>query len=336
MTPDTHPTFHDAYPAVLRRVLTNPDHEISTRNNPAVEVLDVSYRIADPRQRVPYLLKRPINLAYNWGELLWYMSGRDDVDMIAYYAPVMRTWTPDGKTLTGTAYGRRLFVPGRDGRTQWQRVMDLLEKDPDSKRGVLAIFDADELAIDDNPDMSCTLGAHMLLRDGTLHMTCYMRANDSYLGMPSDVFTFTTLQELAANLLGARLGHYTHHVGSMHVNSWDQEKVRGLLSEVDDIDYQPPNYRFPIMPADRCMESIRLVIQEEEALRLNQVQHTPKSVAHTGLAWYWQQVLLVLEAYRQIKHTSEPVNGDVLDVLHPGYRWLIQQRWPDRMPEEAA
>src|SRR5690606_24764365 len=95
MTPETLPTFHDAYPAVLRRVLTSPDYDISTRGNVSAEVLDVSFRLANPRQRVPYLGARPINIAYNWAELLWYMSARSDVDMIGYYAPVMRTWAPD-------------------------------------------------------------------------------------------------------------------------------------------------------------------------------------------------------------------------------------------------
>ncbi|MEU4513096.1 thymidylate synthase [Nonomuraea wenchangensis] len=336
MTPDLLPSVHDAYPSVLRNVLRRHDYRISTRGNNSVELLDVSFRISDPRQRVPYLRERPINIAYNWAELLWYMAGRCDVDMIGYYAPVMRTWVPDGRNLTGTAYGLRLFTPGRDGRTQWQRVLDLLAKDPDSKRGVMAIFDPDELAIDDNPDMSCTLGSHMLLRDGVLHMTCYMRANDAFLGMPSDLFTFTLLQELAAALLGATLGHYSHHVGSMHINDVDQVKVRRLLSEVDDPNYQPPQFIFPVMPATDCMDSIRLVSQEEEALRLNQTRHTPASAEQTGLAWYWQQVLLIFEAYRQITHTLQVVDGDLLDALDPGYRWLVEQRWPDRMPKGAA
>jgi thymidylate synthase len=337
MTPESLPTFHDVYPSVLREVTLGHEYAISTRGNSSVELLDMSFRITDPRQRVLYLVKRPINLAYNWGELLWYMSGRNDVDMIAYYAPIMRTWSPDGRHLTGTAYGRRLFVPDDiDGRTQWQRVMELLEKDPDSKRGVLAVFDADELVVDDNPDMSCTLASHLLLRDGMLHMTCYLRANDAFLGLPSDVFTFTVLQELGANLLGADVGNYTHHVGSMHVNDPDRDKVRDLLAEIDDLDYQPPRFTFPIMPAVDCMDSIRLLIEEEQALRTGKVRHTPASVERTGLTWYWQQILLIFETYRQITHTEATVRGDVLEALDPGYRWLIEHRWPTRMPRGTA
>jgi nucleoside-diphosphate kinase len=58
---------------VLRAVTEGPHHRISTRGNASLELLDVTFRITDPTQRVPWLRQRPINLAYNWAELLWYM-----------------------------------------------------------------------------------------------------------------------------------------------------------------------------------------------------------------------------------------------------------------------
>jgi thymidylate synthase len=257
--------------------------------------------------------------------------------MIGYYAPMMRQSSGDGRTLTGTAYGRTLFTTtGRVGRTQWQRVLDLLTKDNDTKRAVLSIFHPDELIIDDNPDVSCTIAAQLLLRDGALHMSCYMRGNDAFMGLPSDVFSFTVLQELAAHQLGVRVGRYSHHVGSMHINLPNKSKVRSLLAEVDAPGYQPPPFRFPAMPADACMTSLRLLVQEEAGLRANRHQHTATSVAATGLAPYWQQVLLLLELYRQISHTDQPVPEEILQALDPGYRWLVARRWPKRMPGEAA
>jgi thymidylate synthase len=36
--------------------------------------------------------------------------------------------------------------------------------------------------------------------------------------------------------------------------------------------------------------------------------------------------------YRQIVHQPDvPVDPDSLAVLHPGHRWLVAHRWPDRM-----
>jgi thymidylate synthase len=336
MTPECTQTFHEAYTRVLRQVTTSPDHRISTRGNTSMELLDVSFRITDPTQRVPYLAARPINLAYNWAEVLWYWSGCTDLDMIGYYAPMMKVGSHDGRTLTGTAYGRSLFTPGPDGITQWQRVLDLLGKDNDTKRGVLSIFSPTELAIDDNPDVSCTIAAQFFLREDRLHLTCYMRGNDAFMGMPSDVFSFTVLQELAACLLGVQVGHYSHHVGSMHVNLPNRPKVRKILAEVDADGYQPPAFHFPDMPADACLTSLRLLAQEEARLRTNSHQHTADSIAGTGLDPYWQQILLVWEVYRQITHTDQPISVEIMQALDPGYRWLVERRWPNRMPEGAA
>lgn len=336
MTPETVPSFHDAYPAVLRRIQADPDHDISTRGNISLEVLDVCFRITDPRQRVPYLVTRPINIAYNWAEVLWYVCARNDLDMIGYYAPSMAHASGDGHTLTGTAYGPPIFGPRLDGRSQWERVLDLLGKDPDSKRAVLSVFGPDELADLGNPDVSCTIAAQFLLREGALHASVYMRGNDAFMGMPSDVFSFTVLQELAAVLLGARLGTYTHHVGSMHLNQPHRAKTRKLLAELDKPGYQPPALTFPAMPATPPMRQLQLLAEQEEQLRLNQVQHTCTSVTTVGLEPYWQQVLLIFEAYRQIQHSSQPLDPEVLAALDPAYRWLLTRRWPKRMPGAAA
>ncbi|WP_329429025.1 thymidylate synthase [Streptosporangium sp. NBC_01495] len=326
----TFPTFHEAYIAVLDATTNRPDHTIATRGNTSAELLNVSYRITDPRDRLPFLTRRPVNIAYNLAEALWYLSGRCDLDMIGYYAPGMANYSADGHTLTGTAYGRALFARGQDGHTQWDRILDLLRSDPDSKRAVLGFFRPAELEIEANPDVSCTVAAQFLLRENRLHLTSYMRGNDAYMGMVSDVFAFTFLQEFAAALLSVQVGHYTHHVGSMHVNEPDYKTVRRLLVEVQQDSYQRPRFAPPTMPAASSWGEVRVVLEQEEALRTNTVQHTPGSIEKTGLPPYWQQILLIFEAHRQIKHTDQPVAPDLLDALDPGYRWLVTRRWRNR------
>jgi thymidylate synthase len=231
MIPRTFSSFHDAYVGVLEAIMTRPDQTISTRGNTSAELLDVSFRITQPRERLPFLVRRPVNIAYNLAEALWYLSGRNDLDMIAYYAPGMANYSADGRTLTGSAYGRALFDQGSDGRTQWDRVLGLLADDPDSKRAVVTFFRPDELAVESNPDVSCTIAAQFLLRGGCLHLTSYMRGNDAFMGMVSDVYAFTFIQEFAAVRLGVEVGHYSHHVGSMHINDRDMKTVRRLLNE---------------------------------------------------------------------------------------------------------
>ncbi|WP_329092389.1 thymidylate synthase [Streptosporangium sp. NBC_01469] len=243
-----------------------------------------------------------MNVVYNLAEALWYLSGRCDLSMIGYYAPGMGTYSADGHMLTGTAYGRALFTRGQDGHTQWDRVLDLLRRDPDSKRAVLGFFRPNELVelVEQvNPDVSCTIAAQFMLRENRLHLTSYVRGNDAYTGM-----------EFAATLLGVQVGHYTHHVGSMHVNEPHYKSVRRVLNEVNQEDYRRPTFTPPVMPTSSWWHEVRAVLKQEEALRTNAVQHTSASVKATGLPSYWQQILLVFEAYRQIKHTDQPITSN--------------------------
>lgn len=335
MIPLTFPSFHDTYIGVCGAITGEPDQTISTRGNTSAELLDVSFRISNPRDRIPYLVRRPVNIAYNLAEALWYLGGRSDLAMIGYYAPGMANYSADGRTLTGSAYGRALFYEDANGGSQWDRVMRLLIADPDTKRAMVTFFRPDEIAIDDNPDVSCTIAAQFLLRNGRLHLTSYMRGNDAYMGMVSDVFAFTFMQEFAAAQLGVHVGHYSHHVGSMHINDRDLKNVRRLLKEASQDGYRRPAFEPPRMPVGSSWSDIETVLAHEAILRGN-VEPLPLAKLETiPLAPYWQQILLVFEVYRQIKHTDEPVKAETLAALDPGFQWLVRRRWANRMPKGA-
>jgi thymidylate synthase len=123
----------------LSQVASSPQYEIATRGNAAREILNVCFTVQDPVARIPYLAARKANIVFNHTEALWYLSGRDDLAMIGHYAPRLRRFSADGKRLTGTAYGPRLFGPGPDGASQFDRVIALLRADPDTKRAAMVV-----------------------------------------------------------------------------------------------------------------------------------------------------------------------------------------------------
>src|SRR5215467_6821551 len=100
-----------------------------------------------PRERVCFAPARRPNIVFHFAEVLWYLAGSDEVEHIAYYAPSLRRFTADGRVLTGTAYGRRIFRHEQGGCSQWERVRRLLACDPDSKRACIQVFEAEELAV---------------------------------------------------------------------------------------------------------------------------------------------------------------------------------------------
>jgi thymidylate synthase len=327
-------TFTDAYLAVLLRIIGDYQYEIATRGNSAREILNVCFTVGDPLARSPYLAARRVNVVFNHAEALWYLAGRDDLAMIAHYAPRLLAVSADGQRLTGTAYGARLFRPGRDGASQFDRVVALLRTDPDTKRAVMLVMEPGELADPNNPDVACTLGLHLMVRGGALHLTAYMRANDAVTGLLCDVFSFTFIQEYAARLLGVRVGGYTHHAGSMHINLPDLAKADAIVRQATSA--APPCFPTAAMPADRTGD-LAAVLAWEQALRLNQQAATAGDPGVAGLHPYWRQIVMLFEAHRQItRHPAGPVDDATLGALHPGHRWLLSRRWPQNVPTLAG
>ncbi|WP_351234400.1 thymidylate synthase [Streptomyces sp. NPDC002133] len=337
LTPPVFDDFESAYLEVIRHITDTYDYRNAPRGNTARECIGLSFQIANPRERLPYLAARKINPVFHFAEALWYMAGRTDLDMIGHYASRMRLSSRDGTTIVGSAYGSRIFNPvGTDTMSPFDRVISLLRNEADSKRGLMPIFTADELALDNNPDMSCVVALHLLARRAQLHMVCYMRANDCDRGLLSDVFSFTMIQELAAVQLGLDVGTYTHHIGSAHIGDRDYDRVRRILAEASTRP-EPVQHAFPAMPADTSLATIGDLLMHEERLRNNKAQYTPDDIAGLGFAPYWQQVLLLFEAYRQIRYCeADPVDKRVQNALAPGLRWLMARRWPARISEGST
>jgi thymidylate synthase len=327
-------TFQPAYVAVLRHVMSSPDFATATRGKTAQESINVSFTIRRPIARTAYLAARGANIVFNHAEALWYLSGRDDLDMIAYYAPTLRQLSVDGKRLTGTAYGPRLFGhEPEDGLSQFDRVLRLLRDDPDAKRAAMMIMHPDELADPTNPDVACTLGLQLMLRGGALHMAAFMRGNDAVIGLLGDTFAFTFIQEFAARLLAVRVGTYAHHVGSMHINVRDLDKVKAILAESES---GGTNFAPAEMPAGTSWSDIHQVLEWEQRLRHNEWHVNQAMLDQLPAKRYWRRVVMLFEVYRQIIHEpGKPVTGEALDALHSGHRWLVEQRWPRRMPSAA-
>lgn len=325
LTPDEFPTFTDAYAAVLRLIHDSPRYRTHGRGKDGIEVPNVSFRLLNPADRTPFIAARRTNIVFNYAELLWYLAASNDLDMIGYYAPRLAKFSADGQTLTGTAYGPRVFGPHHvDGLSQFDRVINALRQDPDSKRAAMVIMRPHEPIDVSNPDVACTLSLQFMIRGGALHATGYMRGNDAVVGLLSDTFSFTAIQELAARRLGVELGTYTHHVGSMHINVEHVDKVAAILAEVDT--GGRPNFPVEAMPALEHGD-LDLLLDWEHKLRTGADVLSVEVAARLPLAGFWRQVLLLFEAYRQIQHGSA-VSAEVAAALTGAHRWLLAQRFP--------
>lgn len=189
--------------------------ESSPRGMKIKEVINCCVTIKNPRDRIISCPERRISMSYAFGELCWYLSGRNDLNMMKYYSKFMERGTDDGKTLN-SAYGYRIFT-GKHPLIpfdQWENAKRLLKSDHDTRQAIIHLHTPNNKKTNDEV---CTLSLQFLIRDNKLNMITTMRSNDIVLGFTYDVFAFTMLQEIMANELNVEVGTYYHNAGSMHI-----------------------------------------------------------------------------------------------------------------------
>lgn len=196
-------------------------HETAPRGLKCKELINYSFTLDNPRNRIISFKDRLTNPFYLVGELLWYLSGSNRLDFIAYYSKFWNRCSDDGETLN-SAYGFRLFSSKHPAINfnQVDHIVTLLKNDSYTRQAVLHFKTPSNISTNDEV---CTLSMQFLLRDNKLHANTVMRSNDINFGMTYDVYFFTFLQELIAVKLDVELGSYTHFVGSLHLYEKDYE-----------------------------------------------------------------------------------------------------------------
>jgi len=190
------------------------------------ECLGVTLRLKNPRARLSRSETRGKSFSA-LGELLWYLSGKNDLAFIKEYAPLYEGDAEDGSIHGG--YGPRLFRM-RGDIDQVASVTDLLRKKPRTRRAVVQLFNAEDIK-SEHKEVPCTTTLQFFIRDEKLHMAVTLRSNDACIGLPHDVFCFTMLQEMIARRLGIDVGEYIQFVGSMHVYIDDIDKLNAYIAE---------------------------------------------------------------------------------------------------------
>ena len=165
------------------------------------------------------LLTGGTNLTYVAAELLWYWSARNDVAFISKFSKFWNKISDDGVT-ANSAYG--YILQKKHGFNQIEKIIELLTKDPNSRRAVLNINVPNEHVIETRDEL-CTVCLNYQIRNNKLHCTCVMRSNDYNTGLRNDLPFFISLQKYIANRLGVGYGSYTHYAFSMHMYNVDMD-----------------------------------------------------------------------------------------------------------------
>lgn len=226
--------FSETYPFINKYIIENGDN-VESRNGGTRELIDFKTTITNPYRRAVGNNMRDINIFFLLAEALWIFRGEKDVKFLDIFNSQMKNYSDDGLSFHAP-YGYRLRhfgVPsiGEGAPTKIERnglhnllgldqvlqTLKDLQKDPETRRSVMQIWNADLDMNVQTKDLPCNDMVFLKIRDGKLRTTIANRSNDLHWGLPTNVFQFSFITEIMANILGIQLGTQTHNSQSLHI-----------------------------------------------------------------------------------------------------------------------
>src|SRR5436309_10833392 len=212
------------------------------------------------RRNFPIVTTKRVPFRWVAEELFWFLSGdTDETNLRAKGVDIWKEWADEEHTRRfgrkpgdlGPIYGYlwRSFgghYPQRDGVDQIARLINEVEKNPNSRRLIVSGWDPREC---DNVDLPpChTLFQFKIenprpaLRHGRatdtskatraiLHCQLYQRSADAFLGVPFNISSYALMTHLVAHVCDLEPGNFIYTLGDYHIYKTHLEQVNELLA----------------------------------------------------------------------------------------------------------
>ncbi len=201
----------------------------------------------DLRQGFPIVTTKKVPFRWIAEELFWFLSGdTNEANLRARGVDIWKEWADAEHTRRfgreagdlGPVYGYlwRSFggrYPQTDGVDQIARLINEIERNPNSRRLIVSGWDPREC---DNVDLPpChTLFQFKVEHAGTtaplLHCQLYQRSADAFLGVPFNISSYALLTHLIAHVCGLQVGEFIYTLGDYHIYQNHVDQVNELLS----------------------------------------------------------------------------------------------------------
>lgn len=313
----------------LIRHVTENGRKVTVRGNNVIELKEpVTLVYEKPGYCWMNIPNRRFNPFFALAEVYWILSGRGDIDWIAYYNKKMRDFNDGGPENHG-AYGLRIRQWETDaiaGETspvdQIQHVVRKLKADPFSRQAVITLWDPirDNLVV--SKDYPCNNLVYYSLRNGILDQTVVMRSNDLVWGTPVNAIQFTHLHALVAGNLGAKMGTFTYVIQNLHYYfDLYKDVLANLLEKAfEDRDIYGGSYPTPgalCVPNFDVLDEKDLIVLGQNISYIQENWHkegtwSPIRQAHFSGDGYWNQTIpQVLWIHRILKESTEISQADI-------------------------
>ncbi len=204
----------------LLKTLLDEGAPVSPRGSATVEIRPMLLILEDAMSNVITLPARKLNYSFMVAEWWWMLAGCDDVASISFYNKNIARFSDDGVSFYG-AYGPRW-------REQLDYVISKLKTDRDTRQAVITTWRPSPPVTKDVP---CTISMQYMIRDDGLEATVCMRSSDAWLGIPYDIFNFTTLLNTIASQVNAYPRKLSLILGSSHLYREHVESAERVIYE---------------------------------------------------------------------------------------------------------
>ncbi len=172
----------------------------------------------DLGQGFPLLTTKKLHLKSIIHELLWFLKGDTNVAYLNDHGvSIWDEWADENGEL-GPIYGRQWRSwPGPDGKAidQISRSIDLIRRNPDSRRILVSAWNVGEL------EQMALTPCHALFQfwvgDGKLSCQLYQRSADVFLGVPFNIASYALLTLMFAQQCDLEPGEFVWTGGDCHL-----------------------------------------------------------------------------------------------------------------------
>ena len=185
----------------------------------------------DLTQGFPLVTTKKLHLRSIIYELLWFLKGDTNVRYLRDHGvTIWDEWANEQGEL-GPIYGKQWRSwPAPNGETidQISRTVDLIRRNPDSRRIIVNAWNVGEL------DQMSLTPCHALFQfwvgQGKLSCQLYQRSADIFLGVPFNIASYALLTHMFAQQCDLEVGEFIWTGGDCHIYDNHDAQVREQLA----------------------------------------------------------------------------------------------------------
>jgi len=223
-------TIPTPYEDLLREILEEGTHKDDRTGTGTTSLFGKQMRF-NLATAFPLITTKKVHWQSVVGELLWFLRGDSNVAWLhENNVSIWDEWADENGEL-GPIYGvqwRSWPTPNGEHIDQIAGALDLLKKDPNSRRNIVSAWNVSEL---DNMALPpCHLLFQLYVADGKLSCQLYQRSCDMFLGVPFNIASYSLLTHMFAQQAGLEVGDFVWTGGDCHIYDNHRDQVREQLS----------------------------------------------------------------------------------------------------------